>query len=130
MVKFELMDMGDFRLASDVEMKEDLMTIRFILGWLLASSIASSSDRTINVSLSLSIATSGSTIIVSRSAGSSDGVFAIFKGGLTVVEGTASLAAGFFLDGSACVSGFPKAATLPLVAVSESESDSDKGVAI
>ena len=128
MVKCELMDMGDFKLASDVEMKEDLMTIRFILGRLLASSIASSSDRTINDSLSLSIATSGSTIIVSRSAGSSDGVFAIFNGGLTVAEGTASLAAGFFLDGSAWVSSFPKVATLPLVAVSES--DSDKGVAI
>ena len=95
MVRFELMDMVDFRLASDVEMKVDLMTIRFILGWLLASSIACSSDRTIKVSLSLSIATSGSTTIVSRSVGSSDGVFAVFEGGLTVFASTASLAEGF-----------------------------------
>lgn len=128
MVRFELMDMVDFKLDSEVEMKVDLIRIRFILGWLLASSIACSSDLTINDSLSLSLAELGSTIIVSRSSVSSEGVFAIFNVGLTVVESTPSLATGFFLDGSDGLSGFPNIAVLLLVAVSES--DSDKGVAI
>ena len=128
MVRFELTEIVDFKLASDVEMKGDLITIRFILGWLLASSNACSSDRTINEFLSLSIAASGSTISVSRSADSSEGVFAIFKEGFTVIGGTASLAIGFFLDGSDGLSCFPNMAVLPLSSVSEPASD--EGVAI